>query len=70
MCVVNIKHDIGDSQNTTKYLLLLVYKITTTTTKHKIVNYHCYVDDVLVIFDSNHTSIQTITGDFNVDTLD
>ena len=33
--------------------------------KHKIVSYLRYVDDTLVIFDSNHTIIQTILADFN-----
>jgi hypothetical protein len=34
-------------------------------TKHKIINYFCYVDDILVIFDSNHTDIQTVLNNFN-----
>jgi hypothetical protein len=34
-------------------------------TRHKIVNYFRYVDDILMIFDSNHTDIQTILDDFN-----
>jgi DNA-binding transcriptional LysR family regulator len=33
--------------------------------KHKIINYFPYVDDVLIIFDPNHASIQTILADFN-----
>ena len=33
--------------------------------KHKIVNYCRYVDDILLIFDSNHTNIQMIQDDFN-----
>jgi len=33
--------------------------------KHKIVNYLCYIDDILVIFYSNHTNIQTVLADFN-----
>ena len=33
--------------------------------KHKIVNYLCYVDDILMIFNSNHTNIQTILAEFN-----
>ena len=35
------------------------------THKHKIINYCRYVDDILLIFDSNHTSIQMILEDFN-----
>ena len=35
------------------------------TTKLKIINYFRYVDDILLIFDSNHTDIQTILNDFN-----
>jgi hypothetical protein len=34
-------------------------------TEHKIVNYFPYVDDILLIFDSSHTDIQTILDDFN-----
>jgi len=34
-------------------------------TKHKIINYFRYVDDILLIFDSKHTNIQTILDDFN-----
>ena len=34
-------------------------------TKHKIIDYFRYVDDILLIFDSNHTDIQTILNDFN-----
>jgi len=33
--------------------------------KHRIYNYHRYVDDILLIFDSNHTNIQNILDDFN-----
>jgi hypothetical protein len=33
--------------------------------KHRIINYFRYVDDILLIFDSNHTDIQTILTDFN-----
>ena len=33
--------------------------------KYKIVNYLRYVDDILLIFDSNHTNIQNILDDFN-----
>ena len=33
--------------------------------KHKIINYFRYVDDILLIFDSNHTYIQAILMDFN-----
>jgi hypothetical protein len=35
------------------------------TTKLKIIKYFCYVDDILLIFDSNHTDIQTVINDFN-----
>jgi len=35
------------------------------THKHRIINYCRYVDDILLIFDSNHTSIQMILDDFN-----
>jgi predicted glycosyltransferase len=35
------------------------------TNKHKIVNYFRYVDDILLIFDPNHTDIQAIFDDFN-----
>ena len=34
-------------------------------TKLKIIDYFRYVDDILLIFDSNHTDIQTILNDFN-----
>jgi hypothetical protein len=34
-------------------------------TKHKIIEYIRYVDDILLIFDSNHTDIQAILSDFN-----
>ena len=35
------------------------------TMKHKITNYYRYVDDILVIYDSDHTDIQAILKDFN-----
>ena len=35
------------------------------THKHRVINYCLYVDDMLLIFDSNHTSIQRILDDFN-----
>jgi len=35
------------------------------TRKHKIINYCRYVDDILIIFDPNHSDIQTILNDFN-----
>jgi glycerol-3-phosphate cytidylyltransferase-like family protein len=35
------------------------------TQKHKIINYCRYVDDILIIFDPNHSNIQEITNDFN-----
>jgi hypothetical protein len=34
-------------------------------TKLKITEYFCYVDDILLIYDSNHTDIQTILREFN-----
>ena len=34
-------------------------------TKHKIIEYFCYVDDILLIFYSNHTDIQAVLTDFN-----
>jgi hypothetical protein len=34
--------------------------------KHKLVNYFCYVDDVLLIYDALHTDIHTILSDFNL----
>jgi hypothetical protein len=33
--------------------------------KHKIANYLRFVDDILIIFDSNEANIQTILADFN-----
>jgi len=33
--------------------------------KHKIINYFRYVDDILIIFDPNYSSIQAILDDFN-----
>jgi len=33
--------------------------------KHKIINYLHYTEDILLIFDSNHTNIQNILDDFN-----
>jgi hypothetical protein len=35
------------------------------TQKHKLVNYFRYVDDVFLIYDSQHTSIHSILHDFN-----
>jgi len=35
------------------------------TKKHIIINHFCYVDDILLIIDSNHTNIQAILTDFN-----
>ena len=35
------------------------------THKHSIINYFRYVDDILLIFDPNHTDIQAILQDFN-----
>ena len=34
-------------------------------TKHKIINYFRYVEDILIIFDPNHSIIQAILADFN-----
>jgi hypothetical protein len=39
--------------------------LTHPTHKHKIINYCRYVDDMLLVFDSNHTCIQKILDDFN-----
>jgi hypothetical protein len=39
--------------------------LTHLTHKHKIINYCRHVDDILLIFDSNHTNIQKILNDFN-----
>jgi hypothetical protein len=33
--------------------------------KHKIIKYFKYVDDVLVIYDTNHADVQNISRDFN-----
>jgi len=35
------------------------------TKKHKITNYFPSVDDILLIFDTNHTDIQAILTDLN-----
>jgi hypothetical protein len=35
------------------------------TQKHNIINYFRYVGDILLIFDPNHTEIETILTDFN-----
>jgi len=35
------------------------------THKHSVINYFCYVDNILLIFDPNHTDIQAILKDFN-----
>jgi hypothetical protein len=34
-------------------------------TKHKLINYFRFVDDILLIFDSNETDIHSILTDFN-----
>jgi hypothetical protein len=34
-------------------------------TKHRVMNYFRYVDDILLIYDANHTDIQNILNDFN-----
>jgi len=39
--------------------------LTHLTMKHKIIKYCRYVDDILIIFDPNHSNIQTILNDFN-----
>jgi len=39
--------------------------LTNLTQKHKIINYCRYVDDILIIFDPNHSDIQEILDDFN-----
>jgi hypothetical protein len=33
--------------------------------KHNIAAYLCYVDDILLIYDSHHTDTNNITNDFN-----
>ena len=33
--------------------------------KHKLVNYFRFVDDILIIYDSQHTNINAILSDFN-----
>jgi hypothetical protein len=35
------------------------------TQKHNIINYCRYVDDILIIFDPNHTTLEMILNDFN-----
>ena len=35
------------------------------TEKHKITGYFWYADDILLIYDPDHTNIQDITDDFN-----
>ena len=35
------------------------------THKHKLTNYSRYFDDILLIYDSSHTNIQSILNDFN-----
>jgi len=35
------------------------------THKHRIINYCQYLDNILLIFDSNHTSIRMVLDDFN-----
>ena len=39
--------------------------LTHLTQKHKIINYCRYVDDILIIFDPNHSNILEIINDFN-----
>jgi hypothetical protein len=33
--------------------------------KHKIISYHRYVDDILIIFDTTNTNINNTLADFN-----
>jgi len=40
-------------------------QLTRLTLKHKIMNYCRYVDDILLIFDSNHSNIHKNLDDFN-----
>jgi hypothetical protein len=40
-------------------------QLTCLTNKHEIINYFRYVDDILLIFDSNQSNIQKILDDFN-----
>jgi hypothetical protein len=35
------------------------------TQKHRLINYFRYVDDILLIYNSSHTGIQSILNDFN-----
>src|SRR5215469_4445946 len=39
--------------------------LTPLSSKHKITKYFCYVDDILLIYDSSHSDIQSILDDFN-----
>jgi len=39
--------------------------LTNLTQKHNIINYCRYVDDILIIFDPNHSDIQENINDFN-----
>ena len=39
--------------------------LTHVTQKHEVINYCRYVDDILIIFDPNHSNIQEIINDFN-----
>jgi len=39
--------------------------LTHLTQKHKIINYCRYVDDILIIFDTNHSNVLEIINDFN-----
>jgi hypothetical protein len=34
-------------------------------TKHKVISYHRYVDDILIIFDTTNTNINNTLADFN-----
>jgi hypothetical protein len=39
--------------------------LTNLSNKHRIIRYFCYVDDILLIYNSNHTDIQNILDNFN-----
>jgi len=47
------------------FLQYIDHTLSTPNTKHRIINYCPYVDDILLIFNSNHTSIQMILDDLN-----
>jgi len=33
--------------------------------KHNIIKYFSYVDDIIIIYDTNHSDVQNIVKDFN-----